>query len=70
MVTFIDENRDDFEVEPICTNKKRAPSARALRDAVMMPVLLALFQANYKVYGYASCGSQRHVPVTTSAVTR
>jgi putative transposase len=32
-------------------NKKRPPSARAVRDAVMMPILLALFQANYKVYG-------------------
>jgi putative transposase len=62
MVTFIDDNRDDFGVEPICTtlqvapstyydNKTRPLSARALRDAVMMPILLALFTANYKVYG-------------------
>jgi len=62
MVDFIDDNRDDFGVEPICTtlqvapstycdNKKRLPSARALRDAVMMPILLALFNTNYKVYG-------------------
>jgi putative transposase len=62
MVTFIDDNRDDFGVEPICStlqvapstyydNKKRLPSARALRDAVMMPILLALFQTNYNVYG-------------------
>jgi len=61
-VQFIDENRDDFGVEPICAtlqvapstyyeNKSRIPSARAIRDAVMMPVLLALFQANYSVYG-------------------
>ena len=62
MVQFVDENRDEFGVEPICTtlevapstyydNKKRPLSARALRDAVMMPILLALFQANYSVYG-------------------
>jgi putative transposase len=62
MVKFIDENRDDFGVEPICTtlevapstyydNKKRVPSARALRDGVMMPILLALWVANRKVYG-------------------
>ncbi len=62
MVTFIDDHRDDFGVEPICTtlqvapstyydNKKRPLSARAMRDAVMMPILLALFKTNYKVYG-------------------
>jgi putative transposase len=62
MVKFIDTNRDVFGVEPICTtlqvasstyydNKRRPLSARAIRDAVMMPILLALFSANYKVYG-------------------
>ena len=62
MTKFIDDNRDEFGVEPICTtlqvapstyydNKKRPLSARAIRDAMLMPVLLALFQANYKVYG-------------------
>jgi len=29
----------------------RPPSARAVRDAVMMPILLALWTTNYKVYG-------------------
>lgn len=62
MVKFVDENRDEFGVEPICTtlevapstyydNKKRPLSARALRDAVMMPILLALWISNRKVYG-------------------
>ena len=62
MVNFIDENRDDFGVEPICEtlqvapstyydNKSRPLSARAVRDAMLMPILLALFQANYSVYG-------------------
>ena len=62
MVKFIDDNRDDFGVEPICTtlevapstyydNKKRPLSARAIRDAMLMPILLALWIANRKVYG-------------------
>jgi putative transposase len=62
MTKVIDDNRDDFGVEPICRalqvapstyydNKERPLSARAIRDAVMMPILLVLFQANYSVYG-------------------
>jgi putative transposase len=31
--------------------RSRPPSPRALRDAVMMPILLALWKANYRVYG-------------------
>jgi putative transposase len=61
-VQFIDDNRDELGVEPICTvlqvapstyysAKSRPRSARATRDAVMMPILLALWQANYSVYG-------------------
>ena len=30
---------------------RRPPSARALRDAKLMPLLLVLWQANYSVYG-------------------
>ncbi len=62
MVEFINTHRDDFGVEPICATlqvapstyyaaKNRLPSARAIRDAVMMPILLALWIANYRVYG-------------------
>ena len=64
IVTFIDENRADFGVEFICKQlqvapssyyaaKKRriAPSARTVRDAVMMQILLTLWIANRKVYG-------------------
>ena len=62
MVRFIDQNRDGLGVEPICKElqvapstyyaaKSRQPSARAVRDAVMVPILLALWQANYSVYG-------------------
>ena len=55
IVGFIDEHRDEFGVEPICrvlqvapstyyAAKKRvlAQSARAVRDAVMMQVLMVL----------------------------
>jgi len=62
IVEFIDANRSEFGVEPICTvlqvapstyyaAKTREPSARALRDTVMIPVLVALWTANYRVYG-------------------
>jgi putative transposase len=64
IVGFIDEHRQEFGVEPICrvlrvapstfyAAKRRVvePSARALRDAVLMPILFALWMANRKVYG-------------------
>jgi putative transposase len=62
MAEYIDRHRDEFGVEPICAvlqvapstyyaAKGRQPSARALRDAVMMQVLMVLWVANRKVYG-------------------
>jgi putative transposase len=67
IVDYIDGHRDVFGVEPICrvlaehgcqiapstyyAAKARPLSARALRDAVLMPVLLTLWQTNYSVYG-------------------
>jgi putative transposase len=62
MVRFIDERRDEHGVEPICRTleiapstyysaKSRPPSARAIRDAVMIPILVSLWTANYRVYG-------------------
>jgi putative transposase len=64
IVGFIDEHRDEFGVEPICTTlqvapstyyaaKRRqlAPSARAVRDVAMMQILMVLWVANRKVYG-------------------
>ena len=62
MVDYIDQHRGVYGVEPICTvlpiasstyydNKKRPLSARAIRDAMMIPILLALFVANRKLYG-------------------
>ena len=64
IVAYIDEHREEFGVEPICkvlqvapsiyyAAKRRLvePSARAVRDAVLMPILFALWVANRKVYG-------------------
>jgi putative transposase len=62
MVDYIDAHRDKFGVEPICrvlqvapstyyAAKARPQSARAMRDAVMIPILVALWTANYRVYG-------------------
>lgn len=62
MVDYIDRHRDEFGVEPICrvmqmapstyyAAKSRAVSARAVRDALMTQILMALWVANRKVYG-------------------
>ena len=64
IVAFIDEHRDEFGVEFICRHLQVAPStyyaakrrevepsARARRDALLLPVLVALWIANRKVYG-------------------
>jgi putative transposase len=61
-VEFIEANRDEFGVEPICDTlqvapstyyaaRNRVPSVRELRDQVMMPILLALWVTNRKLYG-------------------
>jgi putative transposase len=64
IVAFVDEHRGEFGVEFICRHlqvapstyyaarrREAEPSARAKRDAVLMPILLALWVANRKVYG-------------------
>jgi hypothetical protein len=67
IVEFSDTHGDRFGVEPMCrvlgehgckvapstyyAAKCRPPSARACRDTVMIPILLALWVANYRVYG-------------------
>jgi len=64
IVSFVDENRDELGVEPICRvlqiapstyyaakRRELAPSARAVRDAVLMQALMVLWVANRKVYG-------------------
>jgi putative transposase len=66
-VAFIDANRADFGVAPICTvlrsagvqvapstyyaTRNREPSARDRRDAAMIPVLVGIWEDNYRVYG-------------------
>ena len=64
IVGFVDDHRDELGVEPICrvlqiapstyyAAKRRAvaPSARAVRDAVLMQALMVVWVANRKVYG-------------------
>jgi len=62
IVGFIDDNRDELGVEPICSElqvapstyyaaKSRPPSARAVRDALLVPALVALWSANFRIYG-------------------
>jgi putative transposase len=65
IVDYIDEHRDEFGAESICrvlqiapstycAAKKEcqlAPSARAVRDAVMIQILMVLWIAYRKVYG-------------------
>ena len=63
-MSFVDAHRGELGVEPICTalqvapstyyaakHRQRLRSARAVSDAVWMPILLALWIANRKVYG-------------------
>ncbi len=64
IVEFIDTNRAVFGVESICRSlrvapstyyaakrRQRQPSARAVSDARWLPILMALWVANRKVYG-------------------
>jgi len=62
MVDYIDSHRSEFGVERICSvlqvapstyyaAKSRPVSVRAIRDAVMIPILVAIWTANYRVYG-------------------
>ena len=61
-MAYIEGHKDEFGIEPICSvlqfapstyyaARNRTPSARAMRDAVLMPLLLTLWVANYRVYG-------------------
>ena len=67
MITFIDENRDAYGVEPVCDVIEIAPatyyehkrqereparrSARAKRDEALRPEIQRVFDDNYGVYG-------------------
>ena len=62
MSTFIDERREEFGVEPICSvlpiapstyyaARQRPPSARALRDEQLRQEVRRVYNANHRVYG-------------------
>jgi len=67
MIAFIDDHREAHGVEPICTVLPIAPStyhahaakrtdparlsARAKRDAALVPEVQRVFEANFRVYG-------------------
>ena len=67
MIEIIDENREEFGVEPICDVIEVAPatyyehkhqerdpdrrSDRAKRDEVLRPEIQRVFDDNYRVYG-------------------
>jgi putative transposase len=67
LVTFVDEHKDVFGVEPICrvltahgapiapstyyAAKSRPPSARAVRDARLRDEVTRVWKENYEVYG-------------------
>ena len=62
IVDFIDANRGELGVEPICRDLQVAPStyyaaksrplsARAVRDAMLIPALVQLWSDNFRVYG-------------------
>ncbi len=62
MITYIDEHRGSFGVEPICQTlaiapssyyaaRVRPPSARQIRDAAVSLDIARIHKANYAVYG-------------------
>ena len=67
MISFIDENRKAYGIEPICHVLKIAPSTfhahdarrrrpgdappRVMRDAALKPVIQRIFDENFQVYG-------------------
>ncbi|MGH7748117.1 MAG: IS3 family transposase [Candidatus Dormibacteria bacterium] len=62
MSKYIDQHREHYGVEPICTAlqiapstyyaaRQRQPSARARGDAALQPVLQRIHAANFDVYG-------------------
>jgi len=85
MVDYVDANRQEFGVEPICdvlqfasstyyAAKSRVPSARSLRDAVWLPIILTLWTRNYRVYGvrkmWKAMGRAGHTDIGRDQVGR
>jgi len=75
---YIDEHRDRFGVEPICSVlqfaprtyyaiKARTPSARSLRDAELRPRIVRVHRDNFGVYGVDKVWAQLNREGTTVA---
>lgn len=69
MIAYFDAHRERFGVEPICralqiaprtywAAKQRQPSARALRDAELWPMIERVHRENFGVYGAAKVWAQ------------
>ncbi|MEU5505872.1 IS3 family transposase, partial [Streptomyces albidoflavus] len=89
LVAFIDEHRQVFGVEPICriltshglkiatstyyAARKRAPSARSVRDAELKTQISRVHADNFSVYGVRKVWRQLHregIPVARCTVAR
>ncbi len=89
IVAFIDEHRHRFGVEPICrvltehgckiapntywVARKRPLSARAARDAVLVPEIVRVYESNMFVYGADKVWAQlnrEHIRVARCTVER
>ena len=77
---FIDANRSELGVEPICrqlqvapstyyARKARQPSRRAVHDAILKNILFVLWTANRRVYGAQGSGRRAIDADTKSAGT-
>src|SRR5512132_2405923 len=71
MIAFIDANRDRFGVEPICRvlpiapstyyqHRRRRPSVRAVRDAVLKAEVARVHAEHFGVYGARKVWRQLH----------
>ena len=83
MITFVDEHRDSYGVEPICAQLQIAPStyyehkrrqrepdwfsARSRRDRELREVIRRVWQENYRVYGARKVWRQLHRQGTMAA---
>ena len=81
IVDFIDANRDELGVEPICRDLQAAPStyyaaksrplsARAVRDAMLIPLLVGSGRRTSGSMECASSGRRPGGPAMTSVGTR
>ena len=78
MISYIDDHRDRFGVEPICETlqfapstyyaaKKRPPSRRAVTDEELKPEIARVHEENFSVYGARKVWCQLHREGTTVA---